>query len=330
MNNNYKKWIDISKGIGILLVEFSHFGGFPYFWVTGPFYVSIFFIISGYTYKDYGITYKEFIIKKAKRLLVPYLFFNVIYWVINIILNHNLFINTVAVLYSRYCLYPWGHKDNVIFFSMLNNAPTWFLTAMFATFVFFKKLSEYDHVKQWLIIAAFIPLTYFLNKLPVLLPWSIDCALLFAVFMFIGYRMKDMEDLFFKQKKIILVLLFIALATVHYFLTRYNGNTNLSVRVLGKSVFVLILTASTGSCLCMMVSKCIENNFLGTLLSVIGKHSMSIFCTHLIIFTVISKLLPVPGLKNFNHFPMNIAMVIATTTICIQISRMLKKRAIIV
>jgi len=142
MTSKHKRWIDISKGLGILLVEFSHIGLFPGFWLVDPFFVSVFFLVSGYTYKNESVPYRDFILKKARRLLVPYLFFNVIYLSVNAFLHQDVLLNAIGILYSRFFLYAGERADNITFLSMLDNSPTWYLTAMFVALIFFKVLMD--------------------------------------------------------------------------------------------------------------------------------------------------------------------------------------------
>lgn len=83
--------LDIAKGIGIILVVLGHS-----FLLPGPtetsnlflstlrmtiysFHMPLFFFISGYFMQIKGIGLKEIIVKKAKRLLIPYFFFGLLF-----------------------------------------------------------------------------------------------------------------------------------------------------------------------------------------------------------------------------------------------------------
>lgn len=63
------KYLDVARGIGLMLVVISHSCGLNSYLIN--FYIPLFFVLSGYTYKS-GRSYGENVIKKAKRLLVPY------------------------------------------------------------------------------------------------------------------------------------------------------------------------------------------------------------------------------------------------------------------
>lgn len=85
------EWIDASKGILIALVVFHHYatyaramgvemGGVKHVFLLNnifvPFFMQAFFFITGYT-SSYKKPIKEFVIKNAKSLLFPILFFGV-------------------------------------------------------------------------------------------------------------------------------------------------------------------------------------------------------------------------------------------------------------
>ncbi len=69
-----KKYVDAVKGFNILIVLFSHAQGIPIIGIVfTACFMQVFFAIAGYTYharaeENLGI----FMLKKAKRLLVPY------------------------------------------------------------------------------------------------------------------------------------------------------------------------------------------------------------------------------------------------------------------
>lgn len=83
--------IDLIKGIGIILMVFRHARA-PYSDFVLLFHMAIFFIASGYLYKDsYSDTIKSlknYVVRKIKGLWLPYFLFTVLF-----ILLHNVFIN---------------------------------------------------------------------------------------------------------------------------------------------------------------------------------------------------------------------------------------------
>ncbi len=63
------RYLDIARGIGLLLVIISHSCGLSPYLIN--YYIPLFFVVSGYLYKE-GRSYGENIRHKAKRLLIPY------------------------------------------------------------------------------------------------------------------------------------------------------------------------------------------------------------------------------------------------------------------
>ena len=80
-------WIDISKGIGVILLVIGHMPSIPYViqnWIYS-FHMPLFFFLSGYTFKIKD-SVKDNLKKMFRRLIIPYLIYNVIFLLSDIIL----------------------------------------------------------------------------------------------------------------------------------------------------------------------------------------------------------------------------------------------------
>lgn len=294
-----KAYIDAAKGIGILLVMFSHLVSGSALWFAMPFYVGLFFVLAGYTYTQRGTT-GEFVAGKARRLLVPYLSFNVLCLALYYVLRPLEANDTLGVLYSRYCLYPIPHIDNPIFLSC-GNATTWFLTALFAALLLYRLLMSVSYRWQVTLTILYLAATFGSSLLPLLLPWSIDCAPLFALLIFAGYWLKENKRVLLHRVQerqawekwvygTLLVLLYLLLAWA-------NGYVNLSVRIFGRSLFLFFITCVAGSMLTLYLSRKIESTLVGRGLALIGKHSLTLFCLFPLLYSLIDKLLNLGGLS---------------------------------
>lgn len=76
-------WIDTLKGILLFLICLSHYNNLSYpvkylIIPTSSYWVPMFFVLSGYLYKE-GRNLKKYIIQKNKTLLVPYFFFSLLF-----------------------------------------------------------------------------------------------------------------------------------------------------------------------------------------------------------------------------------------------------------
>ena len=267
-----QNYIDIAKGIGILVVIFSHSGGqHGLMTIIGGFFIPLFFVVSGYTLsmRD-GQGYGAFMVKKAKRLLVPYVFFS-----IGLLLLYRCFLSTdiIGAVYSRYCLYPF-HEDNNVFFLRAGNAPLWFLTSMFVTYGAVWGLMKSGKYLPYVVI-IYLLLTYVLDFLPILLPWSLDTAFLMALFIYIGTWIKKMRiDNKIKSN----VFIWVSLPIVYVLFCYLNGEPNLSVREYAHSFLLILVTGTIGSLIVIRLSQHLEHTCLCRVLSAFGRHSLVIFC----------------------------------------------------
>jgi fucose 4-O-acetylase-like acetyltransferase len=188
------KYLDIAKGIGIILVMMSHSCGFPIggYYLTAH-YMALFFLISGCVYKS-GRTLGNNVRNRLVQLLHPYIFYSVLLLIACIAIGRLQSFSDIVkaiegIIYSRYCLYyPLG-LDNNTYFSNIYNSAMWFLTAMFCSSVIFYLLIEHcleNKNKLVITCVALITITCALSQIPVLLPWSIDTSFIGAFFMTIG------------------------------------------------------------------------------------------------------------------------------------------------
>lgn len=254
-------FIDVAKGLGIILVVCSHVYHQLMDWAL-PFFIPLFFIISGYC-----TTRKVSISGKFKKLILPYILFTILLMIVYLDFKP---INFIGFVYSRWCLFPLGTESNILFFR-IGNGPLWFLTSMFVAFILFKPLQS--NKMPWLIVACYLVVTYALSFLPILLPWSLDTAFLMAVFIFVGS--------FFREKMLmeqISLPIFIGLTIIYSMLTIYCGKINLSVRLYGTSLLFLLPAAVIGSSLLMKLSVIIDGTQIGHILQRVGIHSLPIFC----------------------------------------------------
>lgn len=72
------EWIDIARGIGIILVILGHIGIGKIGKFIYSFHIPLFFFLSGYCFSGNGIDIKDFLKKKVKKLIVPYIFIGIV------------------------------------------------------------------------------------------------------------------------------------------------------------------------------------------------------------------------------------------------------------
>ena len=266
-------YIDIAKGIGVLTVIYSHSGGenglMTY---IGGFFIPLFFVLSGITYSNRNDRFIDYTIRKFKHLIFPYAFFSVM---LLVLYRHFSFVDILGVFYSRYCLYPFSVSPNIHFMES-GNAPMWFLTAMFVSLVLFRVLLDNEKKLYW-IIGVYVIIIGLSAYLPILLPWSIDAAFLFSLFIYIGTKVKSVN-----YNKIG-VLIFFLMLVLYFGICYCNGEPNLSVREYGHSFILVLLTGTLGAIIVIKASQWLEKSYFKNVLMAFGQHSLTIFCIQMLL-----------------------------------------------
>lgn len=277
MSKERLDYVDILKGLGILLVIFSHSGAEEWFMSHfGDFFVPLFFIASGYTFLRRDAPLLTSFIKRSKRLLQPYFFFSVI---LLILYKRFALIDLLGIFYSRYCLYPYYNVDNV-FFMGGGNPPLWFLTSMLTAFIPFILFVKYPKCSLLIALSCLL-YTYGCQFLPILLPWSIDTAGLTGLFMCVGFFLRKSSKLFKGGPGVDLMLLFLFGAFCFF-----NGSDNLSIREYGRSFILYFIVSVLAFLLFLRLSKCLESTIIRKTLVELGRNSLVVFCIQMFLLRI--------------------------------------------
>lgn len=128
---NRYEWADIAKGIGIFLMVFGH-SGLPisiHDWIYS-FHMPFFFILSGFFFQSGKYSLGDFIKRKVKTLLVPYVFF------VTIIELLRYGANLIGLDVPQ----PKSIHDIIIHGKDMG--ATWFLLSLFLTEVFYHVINK--------------------------------------------------------------------------------------------------------------------------------------------------------------------------------------------
>lgn len=264
------EYVDIAKGFGILLVVCSHSDALDFMWLMMGMFVPIFYFCSGFTYVKKG-SFMETTNKRFIRLFVPYLFFN---FLMLLIFQHFSLRELVGIVYSRYCLYPLDYTPNVKFLTS-GNYPMWFLTSMIVTYYLFCLIIYCERYKN-LFIMVYAGMIVVLMYCPILLPWSLDTAPLTALIMYAG--METRRRGLMKMN----VWLVLCLSFFYIGLAFFGGDINISVKMYGNSIVVYFVLAIIGSFVVLWGSQLLERTLVGRFFSILGKHSLTIFCIEMV------------------------------------------------
>lgn len=272
------EYLDICRGIAVILVVMSHSLCSRAMFFANGFFVPVFYFIAGYLSSGHLS-----MVKKSRRLLLPYLVFSVLIAAVAVLsgMKDIGWLDFAGILYSRYALFPLGTEDNVVMMG-LGNSPLWFLTSMFLSFLTFAILCRSGKYAVWMAL-AYVAVTVAMKYLPVLLPWSLDTAFLTGLFMYSGKVVRQYGIL---EKGWSVPALMLAVYAASLLV---NGYCNLSVREYGKSVLLCLVSGISGSIVLLKLSHMIDNTFLHRMLAAIGRNSLVIFCMQIPFLQLVLK-----------------------------------------
>ena len=198
---NRIKWIDLAKFIGITFVIYSHFEACPEFMriFFSPFFLAIFFFVSGYTFKV-NSDFKSFLVNKINQLIIPWLIYSNINILISGVKSFKQHDNSliVEIIQNLYQIRYYGDR-------------LWFVPALFtASIAMYFVIKKYEIKPNNGLLILFVYVLGFIRKLykvyidPDLfpwhyttLPWHLDYIPTALTFMVLGYLFrKDYEKKF--------------------------------------------------------------------------------------------------------------------------------------
>ncbi|MDO4470463.1 MAG: acyltransferase family protein, partial [Bacillota bacterium] len=267
--NTYDRmlYIDISKGILIILVVIGHIINFDYFLTKSvktiiyTFHMPAFFIISGILIKPEKLRMESlgaFIVRKVRRLIVPYVIFEMMGGILQMVLYGNNKVSIWGILYGMVTI-------------RCNTGADWFLpTLLMAEVLFFILLKILNEkVLVFISIITFI-LAFIIPEYNYTV--AIGRRILIAVgFIIIGHYFKKM---LLGKSKIEFGVAIILLLLIAY----SNGCVDLSMRVFGNPI-LYIVGGIVGTYCVLNFSQCLYG-FLGDIIAKIGRNSLIIMGTH--------------------------------------------------
>lgn len=185
------RFVDIAKGISIICIILGHLGIHNITRVVFTFHVPIFFLITGY-FVSTKESVRDFAIKKARTLLVPY-------WITSLVMIaigagiglrdgkvlHNVKVWTYAALYAS-----GGRYDKPFYIKEIG--AIWFLWASFWGCLFLRATLELEARWRIAVIAALFVFGYYSRNL-FWFPLSIQAGACAAAFMYLGYLFREEE-----------------------------------------------------------------------------------------------------------------------------------------
>lgn len=297
------EYIDIARGIAIVLVVMGHCDNFEHWSIerfAALFFMQLFIFISGYFYKADLNSVKDLIQiikKKCWPIYLYYLKFELLFFALNNVFLKIGFYNTSIKYGSKTLTYVTSFKEvlvNVLRIIFLAGREPfcgafWFLVTLifvvieytviiYLSNIFFKDLKKRDNFINSAVILFFIIgcIMRYTASIPRISP---------AITMLLFYHAGGIC----RRKKVkfnSFILFFISISglNVLYFLGIISINSNYF-----KDPLFLLLCSFLGIYMVIYVSKFIENHlkYISLILSYVGKNTLPIVALHFISFKII-------------------------------------------
>lgn len=280
------EYLDIAKGIGMILVYIGHCripGDNPLFQWIYSFHMPLFFFISGLLFKrrDFSLILQN----KVIGLLIPYVLFSIVNYLI------DLFTHVYQISFIGVLLYGWG----------LN--PMWFIPILFAIEIIHgiiccSKVSWLKHLTIFFVLCIFV-IKVTTN---VYAPYAVSELPWFYICFLTGYFLKNrILELICKYSNLWIIMFIFHFLFLFYVVLPYNDDYRVQDNDLLSYVSRYIL-GILGSIATLMFSKYIEKVKGNNILAWIGKNSIVLLCTHKIFYDVLYMYNPQSFLNGgFNH-----------------------------
>lgn len=279
------EWLDIAKGIAILLVIAGHVSLLPwqpYRKVIFSIHMPLFFVAAGVTTK--GNVEKEYIKRLTKRLLVPYFLVAMltilcIAWRAG---NIDIVWEIKKILWASGVPANYGPGIPITGTGVIPVVGAiWFLPCIWWSKIFFGVILKYTEDKNKYskaILVFIVSLTGFLVGQKLKVPFGIDIAAYVMVFMYGGYLIKKYDLLERKCQTLGII------SMILWWLAIKCGALELSARYYRKfpDCILVILGAIAGTYVVFVISHELigKIKIVKDILIFCGKHSMLMLCIH--------------------------------------------------
>lgn len=237
--NNRLVWLDVAKGMAIILVVLGHSSLPPVLnRFIFAFHMPFFFLASGYTsvFNKYSLT--DYLKRKIKVLIIPFL----IYSFINLLLQPYVSDMTYQDYWMQFFHLGWL------------GVPLWFVPVLFFSLIIARLLFMIDDKKLRWLVTLFMPIiSAVLRHLNIWLPWNMS-VLPYATFLvLLGNYLASLSSVPDKYRAtkfmipLILVLLLITAGVSYFWKLDMCWNNILPV-------LPLLLGALAGTCLLSLIA----------------------------------------------------------------------------
>lgn len=263
-------WIDVMKGIGIIVVVIGHiFGGYLKDFIF-LFHMPLFFFISGYLYKN-KINQKQYFKDKFISLGIPYISFLFLIYPAS---NWDNYSKINSIEFLIFIIKPIiGGRFLINYTGVF-----WFITCFFVLQILMNYfIIKFNQVTLFFVITFLLLLSY-LNSMifpNFWLPGNINVALAAAPFFYVGYLIKINKVKF--NKLIILILSIIVIVSLFHLSNTYD----MKMAIYGVPIITFLSSLILIFQIKILSKMIIKLGYISVPFIDLGKASMIIMYLHL-------------------------------------------------
>ncbi len=288
-----EEWADIVKSLGMLLVILAHTDCSQIIeYIINPFFLSIFFFVSGYFWKPKK-NFNAFLISRTRSLVIPLFLLGGIGIIKSVLMDHDRLVDRLLGM----LLQIKGRNDTL-----------WFLSCLFTVEILFYgvyAMGIWIDSKRSAIISTNYKQAFFITCGGILavlggilscsgvsLPWHIETAMMSELFFVYGFVTKN----YYKLKYSYTILGFAMVAYI-VLVCLFPLEIDLHLDKLDIPI-IFYLQAFMGSTafvqICLAIEKCnvIRNSMIYRLVLWIGQNTIQYFFLQPVVISVLSRALP--------------------------------------
>ena len=297
MNNNRQNWIDLAKGVAILLVRIGHISSGFLLYMIYSFHMPLFFILSGYCYTDKGNSIIKEILRKAKAILTIFFSYELFKWFMS---------SLISLIYRKSINFQSFYQIIINDPNSLQYHGVWFFSCLFLSYaVFIIILNLTSRFKCYKLLLLNIGV-FFISIMTYLFCkekwfWNFDVSLIMLPFLSIGYtiKMKGWFNLLFeycKEKKYMYFFIFILFAILTILNAKF-GNSNIDYILRNINEYcTAILCGVIGTCFLSLI--CRGGYINSRVIRFIGANSAIYYLTLGTLSARIKSILLMVGVEN--------------------------------
>ncbi|MCQ6559403.1 acyltransferase family protein [Paenibacillus mendelii] len=231
-----KKWIDVARGLSIILVVMGHSGNDVINHYLGWLRIPLFFLVSGLLFKGVAAdAYMPWAWKRIKFFMIPYFAYGIcISLLVAVRLRDPMSIpnDLLLLVYGGTVLGGWY-------------GVFWFITCLLLVHLLMGFLSRYSFSVQWKVVVVCYAAAHLVSMTSAAqwdVPWNADVALMAIVFFFIGYTYKTVLQNWLEKATVFLPAALIWLTAIVLNVTgAWNFRIDMKLKVYTQPVLDLLV-----------------------------------------------------------------------------------------